>query len=564
MLNQTQLTPGRKYFAGINAKTFESNVLDRYSQKTLQQSIRWGALNFCLLSIILYDIINTSPVYVNYVQYIEYVGVVILSLNILYHLITYIKIHMILNKNKNDLSKQPISPQGTPIKNQIRDVNTPLSVSQTPINLSATSWMSNYSAHESANLSLQSTSWTFAQGSPKTPTTKTPVKAIRQNTSDVGFINDENGLSTYLKDFDAHEKVNTLSRTDEINTTNVLNSFWTHPTAKAVKDVSAFLKRCHYQLSTPTASGSFSSPNFTKFHQTQIPNYFYGSNSETAIQKYVAIVKPLHEANMLVATTPNSPKSDDSSCGSPIQGVDTWRRLHVDSLVLTQWNANLRIWLSQTILNTLVKEFDSIDECLQKHGFGDIQIGKVGLERLRKTAQTMPVLQFIQTLPIVIPFLELTPNQEYLVKRIRELAKGGCMSDFKWNSGSNFNGKEWDNNLPTDCAIVMHLFASYLDTQLQPLPNQPEVKGFSGYHYIKLNETLVLNANTLAIQQCSEYPPHYKVIVGEEVFELVKGYNNLFHSILLFLYYVNKKEHGMLGQVNLGRSGVNLLWVIKS
>nr|XP_022910128.1 transmembrane protein 209 isoform X2 [Onthophagus taurus] len=517
MLNQTQLTPGRKYFAGINAKTFESNVLDRYSQKTLQQSIRWGALNFCLLSIILYDIINTSPVYVNYVQYIEYVGVVILSLNILYHLITYIKIHMILNKNKNDLSKQPISPQGTPIKNQIRDVNTPLSVSQTPINLSATSWMSNYSAHESANLSLQSTSWTFAQGSPKTPTTKTPVKAIRQNTSDVGFINDENGLSTYLKDFDAHEKVNTLSRTDEINTTNVLNSFWTHPTAKAVKDVSAFLKRCHYQLSTPTAT-----------------------------------------------TTPNSPKSDDSSCGSPIQGVDTWRRLHVDSLVLTQWNANLRIWLSQTILNTLVKEFDSIDECLQKHGFGDIQIGKVGLERLRKTAQTMPVLQFIQTLPIVIPFLELTPNQEYLVKRIRELAKGGCMSDFKWNSGSNFNGKEWDNNLPTDCAIVMHLFASYLDTQLQPLPNQPEVKGFSGYHYIKLNETVVLNANTLAIQQCSEYPPHYKVIVGEEVFELVKGYNNLFHSILLFLYYVNKKEHGMLGQVNLGRSGVNLLWVIKS
>lgn len=64
-----------------------------------------------------------------------------------------------------------------------------------------------------------------------------------------------------------------------------------------------------------------------------------------------------------------------------------------------------------------------------------------------------PVAQFIPTLSALIPFLELTPNQEYLVKRIKELSKGGCMSEFKWNGGGSFNGKDWDHNLPTDSSV---------------------------------------------------------------------------------------------------------------
>lgn len=110
----------------------------------------------------------------------------------------------------------------------------------------------------------------------------------------------------------------------------------------------------------------------------------------------------------------------------------------------------------------LIKEFDNIDDALQKHGLTDILVGKVGLDRIRKTAQTALVLQFIPTLPAIIPFLELTPNQEYLVKRIRELAKGGCMSEFRWNSGSSFNGKDWDNSLPTDSAVNLIFFISYM------------------------------------------------------------------------------------------------------
>lgn len=109
----------------------------------------------------------------------------------------------------------------------------------------------------------------------------------------------------------------------------------------------------------------------------------------------------------------------------------------------------------------------------------------------------------------------------------------------------------------------MHLFATYLDTQLMPLPNNPDARPFSSNHYIKCTEAMPeLTPATLAIQQVNEKPPQYRVIVGEETYEL-QGYNNLFDSILFFLYHVNKREHGMLGQVNLGKAGLNMLWIIE-
>lgn len=129
----------------------------------------------------------------------------------------------------------------------------------------------------------------------------------------------------------------------------------------------------------------------------------------------------------------------------------------------------------------------------------------------------------------------------------------------------------------------MHVFASYMDTQLLPLPSNPDAKSFSGFHYIKAGEKpLQTSATAMFIQQVAENPPHFKVIVGENSYDVVKvslfnylrhccfnslvfqGYNNLFQCILLFLYFVNEKEHGMLGRVNLGRSGVNMLWIINS
>lgn len=83
----------------------------------------------------------------------------------------------------------------------------------------------------------------------------------------------------------------------------------------------------------------------------------------------------------------------------------------------------------------------------------------------------------------------------------------------------------------------MHLFASYLDSQLMPLPNKPDAKPFTSSHYIKYSEKITdLSEYSLAIQQVSEYPPHFRVIVGNEIYEMVKV--NIFLIYFKFLSYM--------------------------
>lgn len=66
-----------------------------------------------------------------------------------------------------------------------------------------------------------------------------------------------------------------------------------------------------------------------------------------------------------------------------------------------------------------------------------------------------------------------------------------------------------------------------------------------------------------AIVQTSSKPPHYILQIGENKRDLSPGRNNLFHTLLLFLFHIKTKENGMLGRVNFGRSGINILWVIE-
>lgn len=44
---------------------------------------------------------------------------------------------------------------------------------------------------------------------------------------------------------------------------------------------------------------------------------------------------------------------------------------------------------------------------------------------------------------------------------------------------------------------------------------------------------------------------------------LFQGRNNFFYTVLLFLHYIKTTENGLLESVNLGKSGVNMLWIIE-
>lgn len=67
-----------------------------------------------------------------------------------------------------------------------------------------------------------------------------------------------------------------------------------------------------------------------------------------------------------------------------------------------------------------------------------VLIGDAGLERIRKLS-SLPTTTKTRLFTL-IPFLELSVQQDYIVNRIRELSRGGAMSDFKWNGGGRFKG----------------------------------------------------------------------------------------------------------------------------
>ncbi|XP_063849671.1 transmembrane protein 209-like [Scylla paramamosain] len=255
-------------------------------------------------------------------------------------------------------------------------------------------------------------------------------------------------------------------------------------------------------------------------------------------------------------------KNDDSktlsSSSSSVSKI--WRKRNVTPEQLFKFTENLRIWMSATLLVPLVQNIDATNKVLRGVA-PEIQIGAVGVDKLKKTAQNISGLK---QLADVVPFLEVTVHQDYLLHRLRELATGGAISAYRWNGGSTtFNSRPWKEEYPTDTAILLHLFAMYLDQQLPPDIAQPEGRMFSSTHVIKAPEKPPKTTNRPLLYLSQVMPPHVKVVLPpEEECDVGSGRNNLTHALLLFIHHVIHCQHSRIANINLSMSGVNLSWVI--
>ncbi|XP_071535389.1 transmembrane protein 209 [Panulirus ornatus] len=263
-------------------------------------------------------------------------------------------------------------------------------------------------------------------------------------------------------------------------------------------------------------------------------------------------------------TNSEDSKSDDSKtsamCSSSVSKI--WRKRNVTPEQLFQFTENLRIWMSANLLVPLVQDIDSTNKALRAAA-PEIQIGCVGVDKLKKTAQNISGLK---QLADVFPFLDVTVHQDYLVHRLRELSAGGAISAYRWNGGSStFNGKPWKEEYPTDTAILLHLFAMYMDRQLPPDIQQPEGRMFSSTHIIKAPEKPPKPTSRPLLYLSQINPPHVKVVLPqEEECEVGSGRNNFTHALLLFIHFVTHQQHSRIGNINLTMSGVNLSWVVRS
>ncbi|KAM0725849.1 Transmembrane protein 209 [Formica fusca] len=513
----------------LTPKPQVQQLLDlRQTQTKARNSITWFFINSVLLSIIVFDIVYGGPAY-KPVYWIEWCLASIFALNALYHIIRY---------TWAILSLKPItlSPKQRPLLGITED--DPLFKIEVPqkqktpdpspsLNLSCINFSRRTTSLGSSVLSdIKDCSTFLKYSSPTSP--KSAVSSnglfrslnVSSNSSltNEDLIQDECELESYLKEIEQQRKCVLSTKVDQPS--NLLSSFWSHPATRTPGEVSPLLRRCAYQLAPTIDKTKAASPG----------------------------------------------TEEGSSPRGTFGALDVWRKYRVDLNKVNEWTANLRMWISKTVVERVALEIDNICAALVRHGLSDSQPGHVGLDRLRKLAQAQFLISAIPTLPTLVPFLELSNNQEYLVKRIKILAKGGSMSEFKWNSGGSHNGKEWDSSLPTDSAIIMHLISTYMDTQLEAPLDQPDARPFTSRYMARSGMELPRNKGPIIVCQ-SANPPHYSLALSGDSLpsdyeEVQRGRNNLFHTLLLFLYIVKTRDHGMLGRVNAGSSGINILWVI--
>lgn len=422
--------------------------------------------------------------------------------------------------------------------------------------------------------SMDSSSWIYNPGGSQTmsPTSLEKSKEVKQTTSPSmnGTFTDEKSLMDYLNDYEQKERAKAISHNNQTSPNSP--GSWTNggngtsgggnSTNVNRQDHTSILRNVAYQLSTPMPCSSDTSG----LDVMGGPGHS-GTRADT---------------------------KSESLC----------RKLGIDPLDLVFWMQNIRIWISQTILQRIVKEIECVNKKLMSCGLGDCLVGMVGVERLRKCASLPQLRDSLTEVNNLLTFLSVTPNQEYLVERLKELSSGGALSQFKWNGG----GQKWSDKLPTDAELIMGFFAAYMDVSLPANfrnsfgssgghSHQVDDKPFTGVYYSivekKSTETSSNNlamlpaltsqqsrprhsssgknlassarqSSSIVILQSSERPPHfYLQIDGKEKLEISSGRNNLFHTLLFFLHHIKTRESGMLGRLNLGASGVNVLWVIE-
>ncbi|KAM8794011.1 transmembrane protein 209-like [Eudromia elegans] len=215
--------------------------------------------------------------------------------------------------------------------------------------------------------------------------------------------------------------------------------------------------------------------------------------------------------------------------------VNRWQLDHVDS-----WMDRFRSWISETILVPLVREMDSVSAQLRRMGYPKLPIGgrMTLLESWTQVTQWLffhaqcfrgparkaalaQAAAIQRTLHAIMQYLDVAANQEYVVARIRELAQGGLLSAFHWDRGGDFRGRPWAADLPTDCAILMHLLCTYLDSRLPATIRYPQGKTFTCQHFVQAPAKPDLtNQDMFCIYQSSINPPHYQLLYRGHVYNL--------------------------------------------
>ncbi|RTG80863.1 uncharacterized protein DC041_0000650 [Schistosoma bovis] len=244
--------------------------------------------------------------------------------------------------------------------------------------------------------------------------------------------------------------------------------------------------------------------------------------------------------------TPDSGKSDREI--NERSEDEYWIENQVSKSDLDRWTLNLRKWLHGTIIRRIVNEIDTINRNLGEAGGDKTLIGcNVSilftsclsslslsfffsiLATSLATLQQFSSLkyQYLPTLPVLLAFLDFMKDQGYLVNRLHG-------NSLLVNHIKNIC---FDLNLMV-LRILLHLFATYMDTRMPPHPKCLSGRVFSQLNVVRLPDKPDLKSkHNCQFYQVAVQPPQFKLVLNGRIYNFISGQKNIYHAILLFFHY---------------------------
>ncbi len=217
-----------------------------------------------------------------------------------------------------------------------------------------------------------------------------------------------------------------------------------------------------------------------------------------------------------------------------------------------RWILNVRKWLAYEIEN-LNARITKCNEAMARYGLSNNDCFSV----FKNTNELIPFFMKDNPSPELMKvlkerfelenFLDLNPNRRYVINRLKDLGKQTFslpLSQMMFNGGADYEGMKWNETLPTDVHIVMHLFRTLFDLKASYMQSGP--RSFSAKYFLdlsslpsNLDKKNKLPKNSLVMIQTQKYPPHYFVREGETNYLTESGRENLLQTIVMFLYRIS-------------------------
>ncbi|KAL7063033.1 hypothetical protein AAHC03_0582 [Spirometra sp. Aus1] len=238
-----------------------------------------------------------------------------------------------------------------------------------------------------------------------------------------------------------------------------------------------------------------------------------------------------------------------------------WKDNRVTGSDLERWTINIRRWLHGTIVRRVVDEITSVNAKILETSEDAALIGSTTLNTLEQLAFSK--YRHISTLPTLIRFLNCTKDQGYLVSRLRELARGSFLEEFRWDGGSKSTTSPWKEHIPTDTLILLHLLSTYMDCRLPPHPKCLSGRSFDQLHVVRHPDKPDLKTKyTAQLYIARIQPPVIKVVLEGTIYVFPPDQRNFYHALLMFFHFYHKQDD-TIRSISLGASGLNLSWVFE-